>query len=190
MKVLEYRYFNTTDNHDDYYNDGYAWSRIYEYPYVLNQIKNLYSSSDINIHNSSWGFEGIHILFKEKLESLYPNTISSDIKKSNHPNTIIYDITQPPPATFKESFDVVLNISTLEEVDNNHLNVFNNLFEQVKVGGYLICTFDIPGLQLYKFNTLFNKEIKEYDNCLTPQTSKLQNKSLDNLMCGVFVVQK
>ena len=35
MNVLEFRKITTQDDVDHYYNDGHAWSRVYEYPFVI-----------------------------------------------------------------------------------------------------------------------------------------------------------
>jgi hypothetical protein len=38
MKILEFRKLNLDDNYNDYFNNGFACSRIYEYPLVINLI--------------------------------------------------------------------------------------------------------------------------------------------------------
>jgi len=191
MELLEFRKLNLTDEYSDKYNDGFAWSRVYEYPLVLNLLKKYYGDNkDILIHNSSWGFDGIHVLFKNDLDSIYKNTTHSDIKASNLKNTIVYDITKPPPDELKNKFDVVFNISTLEEVNFDHLQSFNNLLAQVKDGGLLIITFDFPGLQLEKFETLFNDKLKISENDLNGSNSKLVNNNWGHLSCGLMIIKK
>jgi ABC-type transporter Mla MlaB component len=71
----------------------------------------------------------------------------------------VLDITVQPPEEYINKFDVVINVSTVEEVDADHLEIIKNLLMQVRVGGYLIITFDLPGMQLRKLERLFNISI-------------------------------
>jgi SAM-dependent methyltransferase len=190
MEVLEFRKISTNDEYNEYYNDGYAWSRVYEYQLVLDSIKKYYDSESISIHNTSWGFVGVHVLFKNELDKKYSNTIHSDIILSDLPKTTRYDITQEPPENFINSFDVVVNVSTLEEVNYDHIKIFENLLKQVKVGGLLICTFDLPGLQVDKFENLFGKNLTSDEFNLTNHNSKLKNISPSVLECGIMVIKK
>jgi SAM-dependent methyltransferase len=191
MKLLEFRKLNLNDTYNDYYNDGYAWSRVYEYE-LVNQMIIKYSgyNKDYKIHNTSWGFQGIHIKYKNILDELYPLSIHSDILYSDLPKTLVLDITKSPNIEMKDTFDIVINISTLEEVSHDHLSIFNNLLEQVKPNGLLICTFDLPGLQVEKFESLFNQKLKTSDNDLNNNNSKLKNLSDSILECGIMVIRK
>jgi SAM-dependent methyltransferase len=190
MEIIEFRKITTDDTYNSRYNDGSAWSRVYEYQLVLDNIKKHYNDNLIKIHNSSWGFDGVHVLFKEELDKLYVNTIHSDVKPSNLKNTTIYDITKKEPTEWYENFDVVINVSTLEEVNYNHVDVFNNLYNQVKPGGLLICTFDLPGLQIHEFENLFNKKLVVNGTPLTNHNSKLKNIGPKTLECGIMVIKK
>lgn len=138
MEVLDFRFLKTVDNYDIKYS---AWSRIYEYPFVLNTLKDLGCTNKSYIHNTCWGFNEIHINFKNDLDNLYENVIHSDIRKSELKNTIIYDVKDELPE-YKEYFDFVLNISTIQELSVSTDIIINNLFKQVKKDGYLILTFD------------------------------------------------
>ena len=60
----------------------------------------------------------------------------------------------------------------------------------IKPGGYFICTFDLPGLQLEKFETLFNKKLNRPDSPISGINSELQNATYFYLNCGYMVVQK
>lgn len=191
MELLEFRKLNTEDEYSDKYNDGFAWSRVYEYPLIFNLIKKHYGENkNILIHNTSWGFDGIHVSFKNDLDRLYPNVTHSDIKQSQLKNTIVYDITTEPTKDLIQKFDVVINISTLEEVNFDHLKTFNNLLKQVKKDGLLIITFDYPGLQLDKFESLFNCKLLTSENDLNGITSKLVNKTWSHLSCGLMLIKK
>ena len=190
FKAIEFRLLDTSDINDMHYNDGYAWSRIYEYPLVLSYIKKLSYSEDPFIHNSSWGFEGVHVLFKERLDILSKNCIHSDLRKSSLSNTAIYDITKNPPNDYIEKFDFVVNISTVEEVNYNHWIIIQNLLQQVKKGGYLIITFDLPGLTINLIESKINRKLYIPENLLNGKTSILQNNLYERLNCGLLIIQK
>jgi hypothetical protein len=191
LEILEFRKININDPYDDHYNDGEAWSRVYEYPIVINEMKrNMQIEKNTHIHNSSWGWQDVHIRFKMELDALTEKAIHTDIQKSELPKTGIWNITKKPPISYLENFDIVVNISTVEEVDYDHLKVFNNLLSQLKVGGLLICTFDLPGLQLEKFEERFAKKLLTSENDLTGSNSRLQNFKYSNLSCGILVVRK
>jgi hypothetical protein len=191
MKVLEFRKITTNDEYNDYYNDGYAWSRVYEYQLVLDTIlKNYGSDKSISIHNTSWGFQGVHVMFKEMIDISYPNALHSDIIKSDLLNTTFYDITKEPPQEWVERYDVVINVSTLEEVNHDHVSIFNNLYKQVKPNGLFIATFDLPGLQVNKFEDLFKQKLKSDEFNLTNHNSKLKNIGPSILECGLMVIKK
>ena len=167
-----------------------AWSRIYEYPLVLDKIKEYKSGADISIHNSSWGFEGCHTTFKEDLEEIYNNVLHTDIKASDLANTAVYDITKPAPEDYIGKFDVIINVSTVEEVKFDHVKIFNNLLSQVNNGGILILTFDLPGMQLRKFEKMFGEKIARFDDELNGANSANPNRKYKRLECGLMIVEK
>jgi hypothetical protein len=190
FKILEFRKLTTSDVFDDYYNDGSAWSRIYEYPAVINRIKNLVPNYlSASIHNSSWGFEGVHIKFKNELDKLSSNCLHSDIKPSPLPKTTIYNITNPASKKMQNFFDAVVNISTLEEVGGDHIDILINLTSQIKSGGHFIGTFDLPGLQLDKFEKLFRKELAVEGIPINGENSHLPNAICKDLNVGIMVLQ-
>ena len=187
FELLEFRKIKLDDRVDKQFE---AWSRIYEYPIALDMIDKYGSEKELRIHNSSWGFQGCHITFKNILESKYSDVTNSDIQPSNVGNTMVWDITKPPGPELIDAFDVVLNISTVEEVKFNHLNIFKNLFDQVRNGGLIIITFDLPGLQIDKFETLFDKSILTADDDINGQNSQLPNPKYRHLSCGLIVLRK
>lgn len=189
MKVLEFKYFDAKDESTPEYFDGYCWSRPYEYDKVEKQIRK-HIEDDGKIHNTSWGFEGVHVKFKERLDSLPMDALHSDIRHSNLKNTELYDITREPKEEWKESFDAVVNISTVEEVPFDHVTVIKNLLQMVKPGGFLFITFDLPGLQLQKVQQFLGSFIEETDQRLTGTSSKHPNPSLSHLNCGYLAIQK
>ena len=164
MKILDFRYITKLDPFDDTYPH---WSRKYEYPTVISEIKKRVGEfkDPPKIHNTSWGFDiEHHTKFKNDLErEFFPhNVTNSDIIYNAVPNTCYHDITVPPNENFKEAFDFVLNVSALEEIAGDHDYYLNNLYEQVRPGGYLICTFDFPGLRLVDQDKLISQENIQY----------------------------
>jgi len=187
MRVIEYRKIRVSDRHETSYGE---WSRIYEYPLVLDKIEQYSTGSDISVHNSSWGFETCHIDFKNVLESRYKAVVNSDINTSDVPNTEIWDITSNPPAPYVDNFDVVLNVSTVEEVDDDHLKIIRNLVAQIKPGGLLIMTFDLPGMQLSKLNKLLGANLEEFDDNLSGANSVIPSTRYASLNCGLLVLKR
>jgi len=198
FEISEFRFLSTKDNYNVKYE---AWSRIYEYPLVLDILQKLGASKHSSIHNTSWGFEGCHVTFKNDLDNLYNNVLHSDIKGSNLKNTAIYNICEKIQEQYLNYFDFVINISTIEEVNYpNHL-VINNLFEQVKPGGYLIITFDYDknncntfgngSMNLLLVETYINRKIDTCENTLlNGSNSFLQSYRYSNLNCGLLVIKK
>ena len=190
MEILEFKYITTKDISDnELFNDGHAWSRCYEYPLVLNYMNELLSKES-TIHNSSWGFAGIHITFKNELDRQFQKVLHSDIKSSNLDKTTVYDIKKQSPEFLTNRFDCVLNISTLEEVGGDHCEIFQNLYSQVKKGGYFIFTFDYPGLQLERMEEFLGQKIKKEDPLLHGGNSIVPNSKYIHLNCGIVVVKK
>jgi hypothetical protein len=193
MKVLEFKVIDNTYDSDMHYK---WWSRIYEYPLVLSLLKKYSADKNSKIHNTSWGSEKFgsvyldnHVKFKNKLDNDYEDVLHTDLIMSKLDKTDTYDITTRPSDKYINYFDFVLNISTLEEVKNDHINSFNNLMSMLKENGHLIITFDLPGLQLEKFENLFNQKIKSVENPLNGTNSKFQNKGYSHLNCGYLVVK-
>jgi hypothetical protein len=80
MEILEFNFFNKMDDVNLKYS---WWSRIYEYDWVIKSIEKLTNDINVKIHNTSWGFEGDHVLFKNTLDNNFKNSLHSDIKISN-----------------------------------------------------------------------------------------------------------
>jgi len=187
FKMLEFKLIDTNYK----YNLQWGWwSRIFEYELVLQKLNDLSSSNQSKIHNTCWGYQGCHILFKSELESRYSNVVNSDIKPSLISNTIVHDLKHPCPEDWNDKFDFVLNISTIEEIDYPHIRIFENLLKMVKVGGFLIVTFDLPGLQLEMFEKLFGVNIQDTPNPVTGITSPYRMDDFHHLKVGYFVVQR
>jgi hypothetical protein len=187
FKLLEFKLFDPQDPFDIRWEE---WSRIYEYEYILNTLTKLGANSDSELHNTCWGFHGVHVKFKEALEKGYPLTLNSDMKKSDLPKTVEYDLTKKPPKNYLNKFDFVVNVSTVEEIDFPHVEVLGNLLSMVKKNGYLIVTFDIPGIQLEMVEKLFGSKLSSTKTTLTGLTSILPNSIHRNLRVGYFIAQR
>ena len=187
MQVLKFQSIDTKDRID---MRGEWWSRIYEYPLILDLLDKYGATTNSNIHNTCWGFEDMHIWFKNTLDKKYPNNINSDINPSPQPNTYVYDLTTPPKKEWVENFEFVINVSTLEEIKSDHIGVFEKSFSMVKKGGYFLSTFDLPGLQLNKFEDFFNTKYKLTSNPINGLNSKWVSTRYESLSCGYMVIKK
>lgn len=189
FSCIDFRLLSPEEPSDSSYFFGSAWSRVYEYPLVHSVIKQKLKDSG-KIHNTSWGWEGTHVKFKEELDQNEHVVIHSDVKPSSRKNTFLYDITQSPPEQWVNSFDAVLNISTVEEVRFDHVTILKNLLAMVKPEGYLIITFDLPGLQVPKVSQWVGKELSVPNVSLNGANSSNPNHTYTHLNCGLLVLQK
>ena len=202
VEVVDFRFLTVNDDYDltTYVCQADIWSRIYEYPLILNTLKNLNALTDSKIHNTSWGFEGCHVIFKNVLDNLYNNVLHSDIRPSNLEKTAIYDITKKINNDYLNYFDFVFNISTIEEVNYPHESIIINLIEQVKPGGYLIFTFDYDenncntfgngSINLDHLESILNNKINNYPNALSGHNSIIKSNLYQHLKCGMVILKK
>jgi hypothetical protein len=187
FKVIDFKLIDTTYRFDYKWS---WWSRIYEYELVLDKLNSLSSSQESLIHNTCWGYQGSHILFKSELESKYFTVVNSDIQPSLIANTVVHDLKVSPPYEWIEKFDFVLNVSTIEEIHYSHIQIFENLLQMVKTGGFLIATFDLPGMQLGMLEKLFGQKIQSTNDPVTGKSSAYRMDQFDFLKVGYFVVQR
>jgi hypothetical protein len=187
FQVIEFSFIDYDDPHDLRWQ---WWSRIYEYELVLAQLKKLGADKSSKIHNTCWGFQGCHIEFKELLESMYPGTENSDLQASLLDNTAVYDVAWPCKRSWRNTFDFVINVSTVEEIADSHLLVVRNLLDMVRPGGFLIVTFDSPGLQLDEMCRLFGQEIRQVSNPLSALNSPAPDIVFGDLRAGYFVLRR
>ncbi len=187
FKVIEFEIIDTSYRYDLKWG---WWSRVYEYELVLQKLRDLKCSPVSQLHNTCWGFQGCHILFKTELESLYSNVVNSDLLPSTISNTVVHDVKTPCPDEWVGNFDFVINVSTVEEINYPHTQILENLLRMVKVGGFLIVTFDLPGLQLEMVEKLFGRTIKLANNPVTGGTSANKMEQFDYLKVGYFVIQR
>ena len=160
MKVEAFGYFSTDDPVDWQFDCPICWSRIYEYPFVIGHLRG-------SIHNTSWGYEGVHLVFRDWLDTHHRNVVHSDLRGPE-----VWDIRTPPPEEWLGRFDTLLSISTLEEVAADHSAIIRDHFlPQLKPGGRAVITFDAPGFQLSEVEAWLGQRITLPDNVLTPHNS-------------------
>lgn len=190
FEVIDFRFAMSSDFYNKKYCQDGAWSRPYEYPYVVDFIKNNTNVNKIKIHNSSWGFEGIHVDFRDELD-LIGECIHSDIVHSEHRSTFYYDITTENKE-FENSFDFVINVSTIEHLKtaNDRITSIENLFKQVKPGGYLILTFDYPRVSLFEIEGLINKKCDKDGIILNGENSINPNLNYKDLNIVYLILKK
>jgi SAM-dependent methyltransferase len=186
FEITDFRFASVNDIFNLKYN---AWSRAYEYPYVFNEIIN----KNINkptIHNTSWGYEGVHVMFRDDLDVI-GECIHSDITKSQFRDTYYYDITTEKKE-FEAKFDFVINVSTIEHLNTveDRLKSIENLFKQVKKNGYLILTFDYPRVSLIEIESLVNSKCNREFVLLNGENSKLPNNRYKDLNIVYLILKK
>jgi SAM-dependent methyltransferase len=182
--------FNFLSNHD--VNDPVLypnWSRAYEYPIVLENLKND-SKSNLKIHNTSWGFKNVHVTFRDILDDIGECT-HSDIVKSEYRDTFYYDITKEKN-DFENKFDYVINVSTIEHLPSKKLQLtaLKNLYKQVKKGGKLIVTFDYPRVDLKMIEEWVNTKCNKPQSILNGSNSVAPDPRYKNLNVIFLVIKK
>ena len=190
MKLKKFKFFSPQNYSDLKFQHEICWSRVYEYPFVLNEIKE-YGLKNPKIHNASWGFRDIHLVFKTYLDILYNNVVHSDIKPSTLYNTEYWNIKEA--STYSNHFDIIINVSTVEEVKHDHVEIIKNHLTQLKDGGIFILTFDYPGLQLDRIEDFLQQKITEPTERLSPKNSILPDNVLNlpnDFTVGYLVIEK
>ncbi|MEO0016349.1 MAG: hypothetical protein RL589_830 [Actinomycetota bacterium] len=187
FEVIEFSYIDVGSPFD--FKWGW-WSRIYEYPLALSFLEKFGVNKESKIHNTCWGSQGPHIVFKNELETISNFVINSDINQSKVAHTTVFDLRKEVPESWLGVFDFVINISTLEEIDFPHVRIFENLLSMVKSGGYLIITFDLPGLHLEMFEDLFGTKISNPPTPVSGDNSPYQMSQFSHLRVGYMVVRR
>jgi hypothetical protein len=196
IEVVDFRFAEATDGFNEKYKQEGAWSRIYEYPYVTEFIKNnIHKDSNFlfsipEIHNCAWGFEGIHVTFRDELDTL-GKCVHSDIVHSDFRDSFYYDITTENKE-FESKFDFVVNVSTIEHLPTakDRITSIENLLKQVKTGGYLILTFDYPRVNLLEIETLVGTKCKVATAALNGENSAHPNKNYKDLNIVYLILKK
>lgn len=191
-KTIDFRFASKDDVHEPVFVLPHMWSRPYEYHYVLDFIR-LNTLKDWGvplIHNSSWGFEGVHVTFRDMLDEI-GDCLHSDIVKSKFRDTFRYNITKENK-DLENKFNFVINISTIEHLNGrgSRIAAIENLFKQVKPGGYLVITFDYPKANLSEIEELMRSKCIIVENALNGDNSVMPNKRCSGLNIVYLVLQK
>lgn len=154
----EFRWLTITDK---YMNEFDNWSRPYEYAWILDKVKTV-GISNPSIHNTCCGNQPIHLQFAKKLDEISNNVLHTDGVFSNlfasNVKFKVHNIVE----SYDNSFDIVICISTLEEICAEKRGVvFDNLINQTKSGGRLLLTCDYPHVDLNFFNEKLSRVITE-----------------------------
>lgn len=181
MIVERFGLFAVDDPVDFTFDCPICWSRIYEYPFAIDHTGGA-------VHNTSWGYEGIHIVFKEWLDAHHADVVHSDLRPGR--NTEVWDVTTPPPAEWIDRFDTVLSVSALEEIPGDHWQIISqHLYPQLRDGGRLVVTFDLPGFQLAAVKDALDSELQIPEKPLTPRNSP-HPAPFGELHVGFLVIRK
>lgn len=188
FSVIDFRFAEVSDKFDEKYIQEGVWSRPYEYKYVLDIIKQ-YPKRPL-IHNTSWGYEGVHVTFSYELDVL-GDCLHSDIVSSPYRETYYYDITDEAKI-LENKFDFVLNISTIEHLDSvdKRILAIKNLYSQIVCGGYLILTFDYPRVDLNEIEKIVNTKCKLSLNPLNGSNSVVKNLKYKDLNIVYLTIKK
>lgn len=193
MEIVDFRFLTKEDSYDNKYIN---WSRTYEYKYVLDNLEKLGGNKYSKIHNTAWGYNDLHSLFKDDLTELYPNSIHSDIldKSTSLFNTAKQDLTKEPENRYLNYFDFVLNIGLLQEKNKENILIIKNLLKQVKLNGYLILTFDLcssgNSANLKELKNFLKSDIKNEGEILNQKNSVIPWDYEININIGVLIIKK
>ena len=190
FKVIDFRFASNNDVYDEKFVRPKMWSRPYEYRYVNDFINENKNGIKPKIHNSSWGFEGVHVIFRDMLTEI-GECVHSDISESKVRDTFYYDITTENKE-FENTFDFVLNVSTIEHIpkEEERKKAINNLFKQVKTNGYLILTFDYPRVNLPEIEELVNEKCVRVESILNGSNSVAVNETYSGLNIVYLILKK
>jgi hypothetical protein len=187
MIINEFRFLTINDKVDVAYQN---WSRCAEYKWIMDKLAIRWQNDPEElscIHNTCCG--GSHIVHKQFHDTLldfckqkHIYLTNSDINPTAISQTFeafkIWNMLTPLKDNFgfRLTYDVVLCISTLEELSNPEdlKTAFYNLYEQVTPRGQLLITCDNPDKQLNTSNSI----ILQLDTLI-----KIVNKTPDREKC-------
>ena len=78
----------------------------------------------------------------------------------------------------------------MEEVPASHVHILRNLYSMVKKGGYLLCTFDLPGLQLSEIESELGVKYQQVTNEIHGNNSVFIENHYAHLTSGKLLIQK
>ena len=159
------------------------WSRIHEYPAVLNELGAIHKRGRLRVHNTAAGGEFVcHRQFMEALRAY--DTLHTDLVVRD--GVCFYDIREPAPE-WDRAFDAVVCISTLEHLlPDEQRRALENLARQVRAGGRLVITFDLPGADLGLLERIAGCRITRQAVPLNGSNSRLPNPRFTDLNVGLL----
>jgi hypothetical protein len=189
MKIVQFRYLNT----DDECELKYKWcSRVYEYPTVLKFIDSV-KFDDIKIHNTSAGYaQDLGFFMKEFIHDLnnkYGSVVHSDRLPTADWNIEKFDLITD---VHDRQYDVVLNISVIEHLPaHQQIDALYSLWSIVKIGGYLVLTFDLPAVNLSTIEDWCGGKCEtKPDNAVNGLNSKFSQPQYSNYNFILLILQK
>ncbi len=185
MKINEFRFLGPDEPFID--RRFLNWSRCYEWGYVLGEVKKL---SPCKIHNTCCGPSSIHKQFHDALVSINADVVNSDLFETqtnkDFKNFIKYDLLFKNPS----KYDLVLCISTLEEIKGKTKQVFDNLLDQVNSGGRLIITCDYPDVEQSILENIIGAKCSDVHVRLNGSTSIYKNHEYSRLNIILIDIEK
>lgn len=158
-----------------------AWSRVYEYPLILNRMKNIGLTGNASIHNVSCGKEYIHMKYVTELDRLYyAKLTNSDLYEHVPvPGYVRWNMTTAWPW---EKFDAVINISTVEHLPKGkRITAIQNMIDMLKPGGHLLLTFDWPRVRNAEIEAFFRTKMQDCKDRLNGGNSICPNLTYKHL---------
>ncbi len=176
--VNEFRFLSCHDDYDPKFSN---WSRTYEYPAMLNQIRKA-NLNNPSIHNTCSGSANLHMEFAKELHRFSSRVDHSDLRYYSKEvseiggNFYQYDI----ETKNNKSYDIVICVSSLEDIVKTRRElVLNNLIEQTNPGGRLLLTCDYHDPQVCN---LHNREDCETHGCSPAMLEQILGQKIsDNL---------
>jgi len=177
--VEEFRFITTSDNYSKRFftEEHQSHSRPYEYTIALNALELAQKDFEhkMIIHNSAWGFEGLHVLFREDLEFRY-DVLNSDIRGNTQDLPTYYYFLGTEDPQLEEKFDAVLNISVIEETTIPPTKSIECLLKQVRTGGYFIATMDYTDDPNSMYPALMSDQLKDLEQFLGSKIDDTGNR--------------
>lgn len=180
----QFRLFAAGDPYDLSYG---AWSRVIEYPAVLAELDAI-GPGPLRVHNTAaGGFLMCHRRFMGELDRRH-RAIHTDLVPSEGISR--HDIRQPAPQ-WEGTFDAVLCVSTLEHLaPDEQQEAVESLLGQLRPGGRLVVTFDLPGADLAFFESVAGWPIDRPAVPLTGEISPLPDPGCASLSVGILSLSR
>jgi hypothetical protein len=186
MKINEFRFIRKDESFID--QRFVNWSRCYEWGYSLDVIKQYNNSK---IHNTCCGPSEIHKQFHDSILEINQNVVNSDLISTEtnlqFKNFKEYDFLNEE----NEKYDIVLCISTLEDVGSDNIpKAFNNLLNQLNDKGRLIITCDYPMVSIELLEGILKSKCQDFDDRLNGKNSVYSDSHHSHLNVILIDIEK